>query len=83
MPISTPSDRERIKMLTTMNGISNTQQDTLWHLALDVGPEEAEEYTKSLIERGATYKYTMTEVEQVLGPRKSFIGLLLERLFGS
>jgi hypothetical protein len=72
-----PIDRERIKMLLTMDGIDSQEQERLWRLGTDVSSEEAKRFADLLVAKGATYRHTLKEVDAIFGNSKSFWSRLL------
>jgi len=71
------SDWQRVKLLSMMDGITNEEQQALWDLISKSGPG-AKPLADQYVAKGATYRYTVAQVNQILGKRKN----IFQQLFG-
>jgi predicted transcriptional regulator len=81
MMVRIKEDRKRIMMLAEMHDITPDEQETLNHLALNVGWQRAKEYAESLETRGATYRYTTEQVNDHFVPRDGIVARFVRNLF--
>jgi hypothetical protein len=66
------SDRKRVEMLVEMNGITPAQQQELFNMAVNPfgDADELQQKCKQYELRGATFRYSKTEVDRLMGVRK-------------